>query len=206
MKIYDVSLMIDEAMIAYPGAPKPKIKRIAGIPKSRTNKSLLVLGSHTGTHADTELHIRNRGSGADKLPLSSFFGNCSVLDLTDVKKKITAADLKKHKITKNSIVLFKTKNSLLGYEKFRKNYVYLAPDGAEYLVRRKVKVLGVDYLSVQEFHSGVAVVHPKIISNMTLFEGLDLGKVRPGSYLFVGLPLKIKGCDGAPARVILVRK
>lgn len=206
MKIYDVTLNVSGKMVTYPGDPAPRILRVKRIPKSTSNVSLLILGSHTGTHVDAQLHIKNSGKGTDKLPLNSFFGHCRVLDLTNVSEKVTAAVLKKRKIAKRSIVLFKTKNSLLGYARFRKNFVYLTADGADYLVKKKIKTLGVDYLSVQKFHSGISFVHSKIINRMTLFEGLDLSKIRPGAYLFVGLPLKIKGCDGAPARVLLIKQ
>jgi len=37
-----------------------------------------------------------------------------------------------------------------------------------------------------------------------IFEGLDLSKVKPGKYFFVGLPLKLMGLDGSPARAILL--
>ena len=206
MRIIDISLPISEQMITYRGDSKPKIKRTKKIPASSSNDSQLTLGSHTGTHVDTGLHIKNKGKGVDKLPLNSFMGKCSVLDLTHVKKSVGVADLKKQKVSKGNIILLKTKNSLRGYKKFRTDFVFLDHEGADYLVKKKIKTLGVDYLSVQEFKSGVTGVHPKIINNMTLFEGLDLSKVKAGEYLFVGLPLRIKNGDGAPARALLIEE
>lgn len=99
-------------------------------------------------------------------------------------------------------MLLKTKNSLRGYEKFRKDYVHLKLDAAKYLVEAEVKTLGFDYLSVKKYEKDDEV-HEILINNLTLFEGLNLAKVAEGKYTFLGLPLRID-CDGAPARVILV--
>lgn len=202
VKFYDVSLPIREGMIVYPGNPKPSIKRYSSIPRNKVNESLITLGSHTGTHVDSKLHIRNDAEGAEVLPLDSFYGKCKVLDLTHVEKEIHQKDLEGYQIEKGDIILLKTRNSLQSYEKFRDDYVHVKLDAAEYLVKVGVKTLGFDYLSVKKPGEDDEV-HEVLISNLTLFEGLNLAEVSEGEYVFIGLPLRIN-CDGAPARVILV--
>jgi arylformamidase len=105
-------------------------------------------------------------------------------------------------LRKNDILLLKTKNSLLGYEKFREDFVHLKYDAAEYLVQKKIKTLGFDYLSVKKF-GGDDEVHELLIKNLTLFEGINLQNVQEGNYYFIGLALRLKS-DGAPARAILI--
>ena len=202
VKLYDVSLPIREGMIVYPGNPRPSIRRYSSIPPDKVNESLITLGSHTGTHVDSKLHVQRDTDGVEVLPLESFFGNCKVLDLTHVGSEIRRKDLEGYQIEEGDIILLKTKNSLRGYTKFRKDYVHVKLDAAEYLVKSGVKTLGCDYLSVKRF-GGDPEVHQVLINNLTLFEGLNLAEVPAGDYLFVGLPLAIS-CDGAPARVLLV--
>lgn len=203
VKFYDVSLPIKEGMIVYPGNPEPSIQRYSSIPKEKVNESLITLGSHTGTHVDSKLHIQNDADGAEALPLNSLYGKCKVLDLTHVENEIHRKDLEGHQIKKGDIVLLKTRNSQLGYEKFRSNYVHIKLDAAEYLVKVGVKTLGFDYLSVEKLGADDEV-HEMLINNLTLFEGLNLAEVPEGEYTFIGLPLRIN-CDGAPARVVLVK-
>lgn len=191
-------------MIVYPGNPKPSIRRYASIPQDNVNESILTLDSHTGTHVDSRLHIRNGDKGTASLPLDSFYGKCRVLDLTFVEKEIHRQDLEGFQIEKGSIVLLKTRNSTLEYTKFRKDLVHLKLDAAEYLVMLGIKTLGFDYLSVKKF-GGDDEVHEMLIDNMTLFEGLNLTDVPEGEYTFLGLPIKVD-LDGAPARVILIRE
>jgi len=203
MKIIDISMEIKENMLTYPNNPKPMIKRYATIPTNRTNESIISIGSHSGTHIDSRLHIKNWGDASDELPLDSFYGESRILDLTDVGNEIHREHLESFDIKAGEIILLKTENSRHQYNKFRRNFAHLKYDGAKHLLRKKIKTLGVDYLSVKKF-GGDAEVHEILINNLTLFEGLYLKDVEAGSYIFIGLPLKIK-CDGAPARVILVK-
>jgi len=203
LKFYDVSMRIREGIIVYPGNPQPSIQRYSSIPRDKVNESLITLGSHTGTHVDSKLHIQSDADGVEALPLDGFYGKCKVLDLTHVENEIRRKDLEGYKLGKGDIVLLMTRNSKRGYTQFRSDFVHVKLDAAEYLVETGVKTLGFDYLSVKKF-GGDDEVHEVLINNLTLFEGLNLSGVPEGKYIFIGLPLRIS-CEGAPARVILVK-
>jgi len=202
MKFYDISLLIKEGMITYPGNPEVSIKQYAFIPQDPVNESLLTFGSHVGTHIDSERHIRNDGKTVVETPLENFYGKCKVLDLTHIELEIHEEDLKKYDIDKGDIILLKTKNSLRRYEVFRKDFIHVKIDAAQFLINKGIKTLGCDYLSVKKYGRDDEV-HDLLINNLTLFEGLDLSEVSEGKYTFIGLPLRI-ACDGSPARVILI--
>ncbi len=202
MKIIDISMEIRPDMIVYPGNPAPRIEQYQNVQEAGVNESTLILGSHTGTHVDSRLHIEAGGGSVVQLPLESFYGPCMVFDMTDHGPEITADHLRKENISSGMIVLLKTENSLKGYDHFREDYAHLKEDGAVYLVDRGVKTLGVDYLSVEPFRNGDRN-HDILIRSMTVFEGLDLRNVSAGKYIFAGLPLRIDA-DGAPARAILI--
>lgn len=202
-EFFDVSQLITEEMVVYPGSPKPSIKRYASVPKNGVNECILTLGSHTGTHVDSRLYLRNGREGTASLPLESFYGKCRVVDLVHVEKEIHRRDLEGFQIGPGDIVLLKTRNSTLGYVKFLENYVHLKTDAAEYLVDAGVKTLGFDYLRVSK--QGDEEVRELLINNMALFVGLNLAGIHEGEYTFLGLPILIDA-DGAPARVILIKE
>jgi arylformamidase len=197
-------LPIKEKMVVYPGKPEPSIERYASVPKDQVNESILTLGSHTGTHVESRLHLQDGKEGVADLPLDHFYGKCRVLDLTLVEHEIHRQDLENFEIEPEDIVLLKTRNSTLGYVKFFENYVHLKMDAAEYLVNSRIKTLGFDYLSVKK-SEGDNEVRELLINNTTLFLGLNLAGIQEGEYTFLGLPLRID-TDGAPARVILIRE
>jgi arylformamidase len=202
IKIYDISIPIQEKMTVYPGNPSPKISQYSTIPTNVTNESLICLGSHTGSHVDSKRHIQNSTEGTATLPLDSLYGKAKVFDLTKVESEIHKKDLEKYKIERDDIILLKTKNSQK-YNQFTTDFVHIKMDAALHLVNSGSKTLGFDYLSVKKYGADDDV-HSLLINNLTLFEGLNLTEIPEGEYIFVGLPLRID-CDGAPARVILVR-
>jgi arylformamidase len=200
---YDVSMKLYEGMVIYPGNPEFKIEQYASIPHSETNETRICMGTHTGSHVDSEKHIRNDATGSLAIPLDNFYGKCNVFDVSDAGMEIHQKDLEKYPIQKGAIILLKTSNSKQSYNHFNPKYTHVKLDAAKYLVDKGVKTLGFDYLSVKKFQSDPEV-HDILINNLTLFEGLDLSKISEGEYLFVGFPLKIDA-DGSPARVILIQ-
>jgi arylformamidase len=87
---------------------------------------------------------------------------------------------------------------------FDRDFVAITEDGARWLVARGVRLVGVDYLSVGPFSAPAPTHHVLLGAGVVAVEGLDLGRIAPGAYQLVCLPLKITNGDGAPARAILI--
>jgi len=121
VRIYDISLKINNDTIVYPGNEKISIHQYTSIPINSVNESWIKFGCHTGTHVDAPRHINNNGKMADEISLNTFYGNCKVLDLTDIDLEIHREDLEKFQILKDDIILLKTKNSLRGYKEMQLN-------------------------------------------------------------------------------------
>jgi len=179
MKTHDISIPINENMIVYPSNEPVTIKQYSSIPKDNVNESWVKLGCHTGTRTDAPRHIDNMGKLANEIPLDTFLGSCQVFDLAHVKMEIHEEHLKSLDIKRGDIILLKTRNSFIGYKTFKKDYVHLKLDAAQFLVEKKIKTLGFDYLSVKKF-DGEDKVHEMLINNLTLYEGLDLREIDQG--------------------------
>ena len=202
-KIIDISLPLNSSTIIYPGNPKVQIESVR---EASSMDSKITLGSHTGTHIDAPKHVFEDGASLDAIPLEQMVGKCRVLDFTDAKNSIKISDLEKHGIKEGERILAKTKNSSIGFDKFRNDYIYLDGDAAEYLAKKKIALFGIDYLSVKQKGSSDIRAHTELLkNNIVIFEGLDLSKADEGEYTFIGLPLKFTGIDGSPARAILLQ-
>lgn len=203
MKIIDISLPIYSKMMIYPGNPKPEFFEI----KTKTSYiTKMILGTHTGTHIDSPRHILKNGQGVDKINLNKLIGQARVLNLIHSKISISLEDLKKNNIKKGERILVKTKNSLRGFDKFYEDYIFLSPEAAKFLADKKIALFGIDSLSVKQKGSLDNRPHTYLLkNNIPIFEGLDLSKIKPGNYFFIGLPLKLKDKDGAPSRVVLIK-
>ncbi|MFQ6011705.1 MAG: cyclase family protein [Nitrososphaerales archaeon] len=204
-RFFDISLEISEKMIVYPDNTPPKINLVRKMPDGNSNLSEILLGSHTGTHVDSLLHVKNGGGAVTDLPYDSLVGPSRVIDLSEVEEGITSRDLSSHKIRSGEIILLKTRNSQRGYEEFYEDFVYMTEGGADYLVRQGVKTVGHDYIAIQKFHSGNVTVHKTLLeAGLTVFEGLNLTEVDPGRYYFIGLPLNVK-TEASLVRAILLK-
>lgn len=208
MRIYDISLTISPEIPTWPGDPAVVVERAEKIEAgAQSNTSRLEMSAHTGTHVDAPYHFIATGNTVESLELRVLTGRAYVLHLPEAEV-ITAEVLDGAGIPpRTRRVLFRTRNSdywANGEKIFQRDFVAISGDGAEYLVNRGVKLVGVDYLSVAPFTDSVPTHKTLLKAGVVIVEGLDLSKVSQGRYAFYCLPLKIKGSDGAPARAILV--
>jgi arylformamidase len=206
-RIYDISVPIRSGGIVYPGNPEIDITLQQAVAKGAgANVSAIRFGSHTGTHADASRHFFDDGQPVDQIPLDRLIGPALLVSFPDNVRAIGAAELKAHDLRGRTRILLRTRNSaLLSLKQFVPDYTYLAPDGAEYLVEKGVELVGIDYLSIEQFHSGHHRTHRTLLAkSVVIVEGLDLSSPPPGEYQLICLPLRIEGCDGAPARAVLI--
>jgi arylformamidase len=207
MKLIDVSVPLQATLPRYPGNTPftlEAVKRIAT--GGSSNLSTLHMSAHTGTHVDAPRHFFDAGPGTDTLPLDILIGRARVIELS-TRRAITAGDLGEFDLSEDVRLLIKTINSRLwAAAEFHTDYVGLAESGAKHLVDRGVKLVGIDYLSVEPFRTPGAPAHHVLLgAGAVVVEGLDLRDVEPGIYEMLCLPLRIVGSDGAPARVLLRR-
>lgn len=205
--IYDISVPLVDGGLVYPGNPPIAIAPQQEISKGGSaNVSSLAFGSHSGTHVDAPKHFFDDGAGVDAIPLDVLMGPAMLICVDDDVMAVTEEHLRRHELAGHSRVLIRTRNSSFLRERdFHRDYTYLAPDGAAYLVSLGVKLVGVDYLSVEQFHSGHHRTHRTLLERgVVIVEGLDLSAPPMGPYELRVLPLRLAGLDGAPARAVLV--
>ena len=210
MDIYDVSLMICADLPVWPGDPNVDLHQTAFMDKGDPcNLSYLALNVHAGTHVDAPHHFLNDCRTVESLQLEQLIGPAYVLHVRDDVKKIDADLLDSASIPAGtSRLLFRTGNSELwhrGEWEFQRDFVALSGDGARWIVKHGVKLVGVDYLSVAPFNDAAETHRVLLEAGVVILEGLDLSAVQQGNYDLCCLPLKLLGSDGAPARVVLTR-
>jgi arylformamidase len=208
-RIYDVSVPLRDGGVVYPGNPKISITPQQAISRGAgANVSRLDFGSHTGTHVDAPKHFFDDGAGVDALPLEVLMGPARLIAFNDAVMSVGEAELAPHDLKGVTRLLIRTRNSAWlssGESEFHPDYTYLAPDGAEYLAALGVKLVGVDYLSIEQFHSGHHRTHRTLLGHgIVIVEGLMLTEPPPGEYELRCLPLRLEGLDGAPARAVLM--
>jgi arylformamidase len=210
MRTYDISLTIAPELPVWPGDAAIVLERTSKMEAGDSaNVTHLSMGAHVGTHVDAPYHfLGGDAPTVEQLPLHLLTGRAYVLRIPDEVDLITATVLEGIKIPpRTRRLLFKTRNSAYWTQaerKFQADFVAISPDGAQFLVERGIKLIGVDYLSVAPYKQGAPTHQILLKAGVVVLEGLDLSQVSQGRYTLYCLPLKIAGCDGAPARAILV--
>jgi arylformamidase len=204
-KVYDVSLPIDSGMIVWPGDPPVSIDKVKSIANGDTsNVSLLHFGSHTATHVDAPSHFIKDAAGVDVINPDILMGLAHLIKLPKCDK-IDRKILEEQNLTGVSRLIIGTRNStLLDRTHVSLNYTYITDDAATYLIEIGIILLGIDYLSIEEYKKEGHPVHKTLLGAGTaIIEGLYLQNIPSGDYELLCLPLKIKDGDAAPARVLL---
>jgi arylformamidase len=210
MQIYDVSVPISRTTPTYPGDPGIEIQQWAAIESGdAANVTLLHFGAHTATHVDAPAHFIEGASKVDQMPLDALIGEARVVEIPPDVRSIDAKTLAAAGLDGASRVLFKTRNSAFWDDPasgFRTDFTFIAPDAARALSEMNVRLVGIDYLSVEKFQPKRFETHTVLLSRgIVIVEGLDLRGVAAGTYERLCLPLKIASGsgDGAPARAVL---
>ena len=200
----DVTMPLENGMVYWPGDIPVIISKQATIPNDQVNVTAIHLSAHTSTHVDAPLHFIDKGNDVTQLPLNALIGKAKVIYIEN-PEAITMDAINDAGIQKGDRILFKTRHSLTNWtmEPFQKDYVYLHEAAALFLVNKEILTVGIDYLSIAEFGNGALVHRILLEKKIVIIEGLNLASIEPGDYEMICLPLKIKGGDGAPARVVL---
>lgn len=208
MKIYDVTVAISENVPIFPDDPKVKINLCEAISKGGlANVSELSFCVHTGTHVDAPNHFIEGAKEANQVDLTKLIGKCHVIELKNNEMSVEPKHVEQLENVER--VLFKTRNSNFWNEPekgFREDFTYISPEAAKVLAEKEIKLVGIDYLSVDKFSSKTFDTHLILLKNeIVIIESLDLREVSEGEYELICLPLKYigGGGDGSPARTIL---
>ena len=210
MPIYDLSVPISGDLPTYPNDPGIEIRDWSSFAKGdNANVSALSFGAHTGTHVDAPAHFIEGMRKVETLNLDVLIGEADVIEVPEESRVIDEQFVAANCTPGTIRVLFKTRNSnfwTTDKTDFRTDFTYLELNAAEWLVAHDVKLVGIDYLSIEKFGSQDHEVHRALLSrDVVILEGLNLSEVPRGRYELICLPLRLRSAlgDGAPARAVL---
>jgi arylformamidase len=172
--------------------------------------SVLSLGAHSGTHIDAPMHFVAGGAPIDQVPLGPLIGPARVIDIADAVQRIDAAELNRHQWRGAQRVIFRTRSARRRWmtsSTFHRDFAYIAPDAAQLLADAGVQLVGIDYISAEQFGAPAPRTHQILLGKgIPIVEGLALEGVAAGDYDLIVLPMKVRGHEGAPARAVLRRR
>ena len=169
--------------------------------------SAFSMGAHSGTHIDAPMHFIRYGAPVYQVALTALVGPARVIQILDSVQAIDSVELNRHQWRGAERVLFRTRSTAghwMSSAVFHHDFAYIAPDAAQLLADAGVKLVGIDYISAEQFGAAAPLTHRILLGRgIPIVEGLDLSDAPAGDYDLIVLPIKVRGHEGAPARAIL---
>jgi arylformamidase len=210
MPIFDVTVPVSNELPTWPTDPSVEISDFCSLSAGAgANVSMLKFGAHTGTHVDAPAHFIEGAAKVESLSLDALIGEATVIEVPAEATAIDEEFVRKNYTPGTERLLFKTRNSAFWNEakpQFHTDFTYLDLPAAKWLVDQGIKLVGIDYLSIEKYGSAKHETHLALLSHsVVILEGLNLTEITPGKYELICLPLRLRSSlgDGAPARVVL---
>lgn len=210
MPIFDVTVPVSNELPTWPTDPSVEISDFCSLSAGDgANVSMLNFGAHTGTHVDAPAHFIEGAAKVESLSLNVLIGEATVIEVPDEATAIDEEFVQKNYTPGTERLLFKTRNSAFWNEtkpQFHTDFTYLDLPAARWLVDQGIKLVGIDYLSIEKYGSEKHETHLALLSRgVVILEGLNLTGIAAGNYELICLPLRLRSNkgDGAPARVVL---
>ena len=210
MPIYDVTVPLYTELPTWPGDPSVEIHDWRTLANGDgANVSLLHFGAHSATHVDAPAHFIEGAAKVEAMSLDVLIGEAEVIEVPEDRQVIDEDFVAANCAAGAERVLFKTRNSAFWNEpkpEFHTDFTYLDLNAATRLVQQGLRLVGIDYLSIEKFGQANHETHLALLSKgVIILEGLNLSDVPAGRYELICLPLRLRSNlgDGAPARVVL---
>jgi kynurenine formamidase len=181
----------------------------------------LVMNEHNGTHVDAPAHFVSDAKPQahvtiDQVPLTRLMGRGARLDCRSFKageyvprSYITNWEAEHGALQAGDIVLFNfgwaTHWGLRPHDqRYLENWPGVSMEAAAHLIEKSVAAIGVDTLSPDPPEAlAKNPIHPVVLEKQVLIiENLCNLDQLPDFYLFLALPLKIRGGSGSPVRAV----
>jgi arylformamidase len=207
MMLHELSHVIRQDMLVYPGDPAPRVRRLTSIEDGAPlTASSLDLPCHAGTHVDAPAHFLAGGRPLSDYAIEDFCGPALVLDFA-AHDNVTAEAVRTVEIPEGRHLLLKTRNSRRAPARlYDQDHAFVDPEAAEALLARQPRSIGFDDYSIDAFADPGLTVHRRFAAaGRLVYVQLDLSSVAAGEYVFFGLPLRVDGVEAAPVRAVLWR-
>lgn len=206
--ILDLTHPIAPGMPCYPGTEPPVFRRAFTLAEHGYAEQRLTLLTHTGTHLDAPAHMLPDGATLDHYPGAYFVGLAAVLDVSAAAGRELTTEFLQRQIQKyddlDFVLLATGWSDRWGQASYFEGFPVLGTDAARWLVRRGLRGVGIDAVSVDAADSVDFPVHRILLGGgLVIVENLTGLRALCGRRCqFCCLPLKIAGADGAPVRAV----
>ena len=222
-RVVDLSHVIIDGMVTYPGIPGPAIGSHLTFDDSASHYAAgtefsigtISMAANTGTYLDTPAHRYRGGEDLAELSLGRMVDLDGVvararvrpsiggraIDESDLRRALDGVDLT------GTAVLIDTGHSVRwGTPDYFTDHPYLTDDAAEFLVSARPALVGIDSLNIDSTHTGRRPAHSWLLAaRIPVVEHLTgLDELPDTGFRFTAAPPAIRGMGTFPVRAFAI--
>jgi arylformamidase len=184
----------------------------------RSMISIVSILVHNGTHVDAPRHMIEKGDPIDRVPLTQVVGEAVLVDLTHKgpNSSVSAKDIldTAAELGPDLIPVLNTgwTERMWGKPEFWDQMPYLEPGVGDLMVEKSVPAVAMDVFPEKPLWRGVKLDPGEVwvANHIALLENnipmiqflTNLSQIGKSRFFMAALPLRVKGGDASPARVI----
>lgn len=210
-RFVELSHVIREGMITYPGLPAPTItphltredSRSRYAPGTEFAMDIITLIGNTGTYLDSPWHRYEGGTDLSGLSLETLVDLPTEVFHLGGDRSILPAHLEGRELAGKAVLLHTGWDVYFGTPAYAVGAPYLSPDGADYLIDAGVVLVGIDSLNVDNTEgTGERPAHTRLLAaGIHVVEHLvNLGALPESGSRFTATPPLVEGFGTFPVR------
>lgn len=215
-RLVELSHVVHDGMITYPGLPGPQISdhltredsRAVYAPGTEFQMGRITLVSNTGTYLDTPFHRYADGPDLAGVPVDA------VADLHGIVVRLTGthdpaigrAALAAHEVAGRAVLIHTGWDRHWGTERYFQGHPHLTAGAAEWLVEQRPALVGIDSLNIDGTADGARPAHSVLLAaGIPIVEHLrGLEQLPPHGFRFHAAPVAVAGMGTFPVRAYAV--
>ncbi len=218
-RLVELSHIIRDGMLTYPGIPAPRIgshlsfDESAAIYAAGTEFAIatMLLAANTGTYLDTPAHRFRDGDDLSAVPLDRLADLPGVVvdvreHLTDGRRAIEQVTASAQDIAGHAVLVLTGHSRFWGSDSYFTDHPYLAQGFVDQLVDAGAALVGIDSLNIDSTHTGERPAHTALLAaGIPIVEHLtNLTELPQRGFRFTAAPPLIKGMGTFPVRAFAV--
>ena len=200
-KIIDLSYEISQKTLSHPFDKPVKLFQDRFLDKDKYNGYRFETGLHVGTHIDTPMHLTDNKKYISEFSLEQFCGQGRLLDMRDKTTSRLKSEYEKEINEGDIVLLYTGHDQKWGTESYFRNYPLIESDLCQFLIEKKVKMVGMDLPGPDTFpfaiHKSFFSANILIIENLANLSLL----LHEKNFEIFTFPLKIMA-EASPVRVV----
>jgi kynurenine formamidase len=199
--VIDLTHIIQQGQPVYPGDAETTLEHSKQMGKDGYNNHQLSINMHAGTHIDGPMHLLDIQKHIHEFPVDRFVGDAVLLNVYGEKSVDYKEEYEQLLKAGDIVVVYTGHSERYGQPDYFTEHPILTEAFAELLVRKHVKMIGLDTPSPDRDPFAVHKIFFE--NNILIIENLtNLGQlVNRGAFEIIALPLAIHA-DSSIARVI----